>query len=406
MTGTDTARNSNKKKIIIACAAVAVVAIAAVCIIFARSGYLATTMRLLKAEGTVSIEDAKGGTKPVSDNLRFQSGEALNTGADGLASVGLDDAKIVTLDHDSRAEFTKKKKQLELKLTKGALFVNVAQKLKADEKFEIKTSTMTAGIRGTTIVVYQDKQDNNRDTLALLEGQTVVTATNPDTHETKSITLKAGQQVKVYLYSNRTEDSVEFFLKQLTEKDLTHFMYEMLNMYPGLVDQICNASGWNKGDLQNMLANLKNAGVDLDKPPVGKEPEKPEKPVNPEPQKPSEADPEQPGQNEPEANPPSTKKKVTKKTRKKTTKKTYKKTTTKKKKKTSSVPSVPSGWSKYSAGWNKTYGRRKIYIIHQHNEIYKGYISGRWVDLEYEWEDSDNDEYLVFYYGGKVFFKP
>ena len=109
---------SKRKIIIISVIALAVVAAAVICIVFARQGYLATTMRLLHVEGTVNIENSKGGSKPVVDNLRFQSGDALSTGADGLASVGLDDAKIITLDHESRAEFKKKKKQLELKLTK------------------------------------------------------------------------------------------------------------------------------------------------------------------------------------------------------------------------------------------------------------------------------------------------
>ena len=128
----DTFKNlTPKKKIIMAVsAAVVVAAVVVVCIVLSRSKYLATTMRLLHAEGTVNIEDSRGGTKPVSNNLRFQSGDALNTGNDGLATVGLDDTKIVTLQNDSRAEFMKSGKKLELKLTKGAVFFNVTEKLK------------------------------------------------------------------------------------------------------------------------------------------------------------------------------------------------------------------------------------------------------------------------------------
>ena len=149
MSITDKFKNlTREKKIIIAVSATVVVAaVVVVCVILSRNNYLASTMRLLRVEGTVNIEDSKGGSKPVATNLRFQSGDALNTGSDGLASVGLDDTKIVTLQNDSRAEFLKKGKQLELKLTKGAVFFNVTEKLKADETFEIKTSTMTAGIR-------------------------------------------------------------------------------------------------------------------------------------------------------------------------------------------------------------------------------------------------------------------
>ena len=107
---------SKKKKIIVCASAFAIVAAAVAGIVIARSGYIATTMRLLKIEGTVNLEDSKGGSKPVVDNIRFQSGDALSTGSDGLASVGLDNSKIITLQNDSRAEFSKRNKQLELKL--------------------------------------------------------------------------------------------------------------------------------------------------------------------------------------------------------------------------------------------------------------------------------------------------
>ncbi|MBO6009183.1 MAG: hypothetical protein J6P70_02495, partial [Ruminobacter sp.] len=111
MSLTDSFKKLSKlTKIIIAAAAVAVIAAAVICIVIARSGYTATTMRLLRIEGVVNLEDSKGSVKPVSNNLRFQSGDALSTGADGLASVGLDNTKIITLQNESRAEFMKKNK--------------------------------------------------------------------------------------------------------------------------------------------------------------------------------------------------------------------------------------------------------------------------------------------------------
>ena len=55
---------TREKKIIAAVGAVLVVAaIVIVCIVISNNKYLATTMRLLRVEGTVNIEDSKGGTK-------------------------------------------------------------------------------------------------------------------------------------------------------------------------------------------------------------------------------------------------------------------------------------------------------------------------------------------------------
>ena len=50
----------------------------------------AGTMRLLRYEGSVEIFDPEGVPRFVLENVRFASGEAMQTGEDGLASIGLD----------------------------------------------------------------------------------------------------------------------------------------------------------------------------------------------------------------------------------------------------------------------------------------------------------------------------
>ena len=243
---------SKKTKIIMAVAAVAVIAGAVTLVVLGRSGYTATTMRLLRVEGTVNIEDSKGGTKPVIDKIRFQSGDALNTGNDGLASVGLDDTKIVTLQTDSRVEFQKQNKKLELKLTKGALFFEVMEHLKDDETYEIHTSNMTVGIRGTSGYVYYDESDK-RESLVVTDGVVEVSATNPVTGETKTARVEGGKQIKVYLYSDRTEDTVEFELSDVSEESLPEFPLQRLAENEELLDRVCEFTGWDKEKLLDVI---------------------------------------------------------------------------------------------------------------------------------------------------------
>ncbi len=59
-----------------------------------------------------------------------------------LAAISLDDAKIVTLDESSSAEFTQEGKKLALNITEGNIFFNVKEHLADDESFRISTSTM------------------------------------------------------------------------------------------------------------------------------------------------------------------------------------------------------------------------------------------------------------------------
>ena len=182
-----------KKVTVSVIAAVAVAAIGITIFLINRNMILATTMRLLKIEGTVTIEDASGNVKPVIDNIRFQSGDTLSTGADGLASIGLDDTKIVTLQNDSSAQFIKNGKQIELKLKQGGVFFEVTQKLTDDETYEIETSNMTVGIRGTSGYVWYD--ESGLQSLVITDGKVLVSGHNPQTGETKTVEDCGGQQV-------------------------------------------------------------------------------------------------------------------------------------------------------------------------------------------------------------------
>ena len=246
---------SLKMKIISSVAVIAII-VSVIFFIISRNGYLATTMRLLRVEGTVNIEDARGGSKPVASNMRFQSGDSLSTGSDGLASVGLDDTKTVTLQNDSRAEFQKRGKRLELKLTKGAVFFNVTEKLKADETFEIKTSTMTAGIRGTSGMIYFDNADGGRESIVVTDGVVEISATNPVTGETKTARIEGGNKIKVYLYSDRSEDSVEFKLAKVSEKDLDAFALRNIAENDELINRVSAYTGWDKDKLKKALKDL------------------------------------------------------------------------------------------------------------------------------------------------------
>ena len=253
-------------KIACSAAAVAVIAAVIVVIVLSRNVYVANTMRLLRVEGTVTIEDSKGGIKPVINNIRFQSGDALSTGSDGLASVGLDDTKIITLQNDSRAEFTKQGKHLELNLTKGAVFFNVTEKLQPDETFEIKTSTMTAGIRGTSGMVYYDKEDQS-DSLIVTDGAVIVTATNPVTGVTRYAEVHGGQKITVYLYDDDVHEDVEFVLGDIATDDLDEFTLERLVEDEELLNRVCEYTGWEQEELKSFVTSIASGEV------VGKETE-------------------------------------------------------------------------------------------------------------------------------------
>lgn len=167
----------------------------------ADASYEASTMKLLRYDGTVEIFDVTGTPRFLLEGVRFLSGESMLTGDDGTASVGLDDTKIVSLDHNTRVEFIQEDNHMQLNLLEGELFLDVSEKLDENASFDIQTTTMTVGIRGTIIsasskslpdgtnltviavyegggeVNFQDKNGTNR-VVPLVPGQQIIAQEN------------------------------------------------------------------------------------------------------------------------------------------------------------------------------------------------------------------------------------
>lgn len=233
---------SKKKKIILIIVAAVILLLGIILFFLWCSKITATTMRILRIEGTVTLED-DGKEKTITNNLRLNSGNALTTALKSLVSIGLDDTKIVTLDEKSRAEFNQSGRKIELNLTAGSLFFEVQKPLDNDESFDISTSTMVVGIRGTSGWV---SVDGEHESLIITDGVVHVIGTNPVTGEVKEIDVKAGQRVNVYLYNDRKIDSIMFELIEVTERDLPEFLLERLRENPQLLDKVCRETGWDK----------------------------------------------------------------------------------------------------------------------------------------------------------------
>lgn len=205
--------------------------------------YLASTMRLERLEGTVQLEDESGREQELVSRMRFKSGNALRTEGRSLVGVSLDSSKLVTLDENSRADFVKQFKFLELKLTAGRLYFNVSKPLPEDEEFDIRTSTMVMGIRGTSGYVTVDEFGN--ESLTVTDGTVHVIGTNPVTGEVKEIDVRGGESIRVYLFNDRTVDSIEFRLEAKEEKDLPHFALRMLVEDEPLMEKVCDDTDWS-----------------------------------------------------------------------------------------------------------------------------------------------------------------
>lgn len=110
---------------------------------------IATTMHLLRTEGTVAVADGEGKEVAISENLGLYSGYEIETGQEAYAWIDLDKTKLAKMDADSAVEIHRDGSHLEMVVGKGSLFFNIEEHLTEEETLDIRTSGMTIGIRGT-----------------------------------------------------------------------------------------------------------------------------------------------------------------------------------------------------------------------------------------------------------------
>lgn len=169
----------------------------------------AATMKLAKTEGAVDVSDGDGASVPVAENLGLYSGYQVTTQAQSHAWIDLDSAKRTKMDEDSAVCVRQEGKALELQVLSGNLFFNITEPLEDDETLEIRTSSMTVGIRGTCGWV--EVPDARQLSVYLLEGK--VECTNG----TDTASVSAGQAAYIH-----AEGAIEVFA--FSEDDIPAFV--------------------------------------------------------------------------------------------------------------------------------------------------------------------------------------
>lgn len=151
----------------------------------------ATTMKLEKKVGTVTLKTQSGTSLRITDGMRLYNGNSLATEKYSYAYISLDSSKAVKLDQSSSATLRQNGRSLELLVKSGKLFFNVDKPLGQDESMNVRTSTMVTGIRGTCGVVEAVSQRQSK--LYLIEGE--VTLGTGD----QAVAVRGGQIATVEL---------------------------------------------------------------------------------------------------------------------------------------------------------------------------------------------------------------
>ncbi len=159
----------------------------------------ATTMKLSKKEGTVTLKTQSGTALRITEGMRLYNGNTISTASNSYAFVSLDSDKAVKLDESSSATLRQSGSSLELLVKSGQLFFNVSKPLEKKESMNVRTSTMVTGIRGTCGVVEVVSKTVSK--LYLIEGEiTLGSGAN-------AVTVRGGQTATVVLDTKKEQTS-------------------------------------------------------------------------------------------------------------------------------------------------------------------------------------------------------
>ena len=189
----------------------------------------AAAMSLAKAEGTVGIADGDGKSVPVAEDRSLYSGYQVGTEAKSHAWISLDDVKLVKMDEESAIELRKENRNLEIFVNSGQLFFNITEPLEEDETLDIRTSTMTVGIRGTCGWVSVLEEGHMQ--VCVLEGKVHCEVTDSVSGQSAEAEVSAGERADLYIRSEEGEDAAcEIVKSKISRADIPDFVLEEVDL--------------------------------------------------------------------------------------------------------------------------------------------------------------------------------
>ena len=186
---------------------------------------VAAMMRLTKAEGTVEIEDGEGKDISITEDMKLYSGYHVDTKSKSYAWISLDEVKLVKLDEDSDAQLRKDGGKLELLVNSGSLFFHITEPLGEEESLDIRTSSMSIGIRGTCGWVHI--VDERHVQVYILEGIVQCEAVEPSSGEKAESDVSAGEMAEMFADPGAKEgDKCGVAKKKFSIQDIPDFVLE------------------------------------------------------------------------------------------------------------------------------------------------------------------------------------
>lgn len=193
---------------------------------------IGTTLRLAKAEGSVTVTNKNGKTLKFTENMKLYNAYIVTTSAKSYAYISLDDSKAIKLDAGTQVEIRKSGKKLEVHLVSGNVFCNVTVPLKKDEDLNITTSTTITGIRGTSLCVSESTDGTE---IQVYSGHVVTAVYNALNRLSGERAVEPGEKLSAAAFSGGATD---IGVSKISMDAIPGFVAVMLENDPGIKENM------------------------------------------------------------------------------------------------------------------------------------------------------------------------
>jgi len=223
--------NINLKIVIPAIAVVIIGIIVAALFLNKEDGY--RSIQVYQVNGNVILERENIGVMDAYENLNLISGDALETFVESFSRLKLDDDKYVLVEQDSKIEIfatgDQANSKTDIRLDKGAITVEVENKLNDDSSFEVTTPNSVMAIRGTVFRISAATDENGEPItrITIFEGAVTVQKKAEDGTLSEESRIESGKEAIIY---QENEEEVLVILDEIDEtllpKEVLEFLQE------------------------------------------------------------------------------------------------------------------------------------------------------------------------------------
>ncbi len=229
---------SNRNKAILSGGAILLVLVLLLYGCSGANSLTAVEIRLQRMVGNVTMTDSNGKERTPMEEMRFNSGDHVATQEDSLITMALDETKLVTLEESTNATINADGSHLSVVVEDGNFYFNVTEKLADGESFDISTSNMVCGVRGTS--AYGGEDENGNDLIMATDGNLHLVHVDGTTGKEITQIVYPGQKAVLDI----RQETPGFNVQPYTVEDLPPLALDSICKNDELCQRVVEATGF------------------------------------------------------------------------------------------------------------------------------------------------------------------